>query len=147
MSDFKNRQSAEILNSIYRNAEMAYESTGDIMKRCRNTKFYGELAAERERYKNVARQTRTELSRRGETPKSVPPYAKTMAKMSIAMQTANNKSSANLAKIMVRGTTMGIIDMQHAVTRSHAAEQSIRDDSEELLRREQAFCDHLKRYL
>lgn len=147
MSDFKNRQSAEILNSIYRNAEMAYESTGDIMKRCRNTKVYGELAAERERYKNVAQQACTELSRRGETPKPAPPYVKAMAKMGIAMQTASNRSSANLAKIMVRGTTMGIIDMQHAVNRSHAAEQRIRGDSEELLRREQQFCDNLKRYL
>lgn len=147
MSDFRNRQSAEILNSVYRNAEMAYESTGDILKRCRNTRLYGELAAERERYKNVAQQTKTELSRRGETPKPASPYAKAMAKIGIAMKTANNRSSANLAKIMVRGTTMGIIDMQRAVNRSRAAEPKIREDSEELLRREQAFCDHLKRYL
>ena len=42
---------------------------------------------------------------------------------------------------------MGIIDMQHAVNRSHGAESKIRSDAEELLRREQDFCEHLKSYL
>ncbi len=147
MSDFRNRQSADILNSVYKNAEMAYGSTGDILRRCRSTRLYSELAAERERYRNIAQQTREELSRRGESPKPLSPYAKAMAKMGIAVKTAGDQSSSNLAEIMVRGTTMGIIDMQRAINRSRAAEPEIREASEELLRREQAFCEHLKRYL
>lgn len=42
---------------------------------------------------------------------------------------------------------MGIIDMQHAVNRSHAAESRIRESAERLLDREQDFCESLKRYL
>ena len=48
---------------------------------------------------------------------------------------------------MIRGTTMGIIDMQHAVNCSQGAENHIRSDAQDLLRREQDFCDHLKSYL
>lgn len=147
MSDFKNRQSAEILNSVYQNAQMAYESSGDVLKHCRNTHLYNEIAAQRERYKNIAAEAGNELSRRGETPKSAPFYTKAMAKMGIAMNTLTNQSSNRIATLMIRGTTAGIIDMQHAVNRSRAAEQKIRSDAEELLRREQDYCNSLKRYL
>lgn len=147
MASFKNKQSAEILNSVYRNAQMAYEAGSDVLKHCRNNALRQELSAQVSRYKNVAGQARQELARRGEPAREAPPYAKTMAKMGIAMKTAKNQSSANLARIMLQGTTMGIIDMQHAVNRSHAAESRIRESAERLLDREQDFCESLKRYL
>lgn len=147
MANFKNKQSAEILNSVYKNAQMAYEAGSDVLKRCKNNELRREISAQVSRYKSVAGQARQELARRGEPARENPPYAKTAAKMGIAMKTAKNRSSANLARIMLRGTTMGIIDMQHAVNRSHSAESRIRESAERLLEREQDFCESLKRYL
>lgn len=147
MSSFRNDQSAEILGSVYRNAEMAYEVSGDVLKRCPNRKLAGEINAQRERYREVAAQTRSELVRRGAVLKDYPPYAKMMSRMGIAMRTANDRSSKNIASLMIKGTTMGIIDMQHSVNRSHQAEGRIRSDAQQLLRREQDFCEHLKDYL
>ena len=147
MSSFRNDQSAEILGSVYRNAEMAYEASGDVLKRCPNRKLASEITAQRERYREVAAQTRSELVRRGAVPKDYPPYAKMMSRMGIVMRTASDRSSSNIASLMIRGTTMGIIDMQHAVNRSHQAEGKIRADAQQLLRREQDFCDHLKDYV
>lgn len=147
MSSFKNRQSAEILGSVYRNAEMAYEASGDVLKRCPNRSLAGEISAQRDRYRDVAAQARTEIVRRGGVPRPYPAYAKVMSKMGIAMKTANSRSSKTIASLMIRGTTMGIIDMQHAVNSSHRAESRVRTDAEKLLEREQDFCDHLKGYL
>lgn len=147
MSSFRNDQSAEILGSVYRNAEMAYEASGDVLKRCPNRKLASEITAQRERYREVAAQTRSELVRRGAVPKDYPPYAKMMSRMGIAMRTANDRSSKNIASLMIKGTTMGIIDMQHSVNRSHQAEGRIRADAQQLLCREQDFCEHLKDYL
>ncbi|MBP0984350.1 MAG: hypothetical protein J6A19_11550 [Oscillospiraceae bacterium] len=147
MSSFKNRQSAEILGSVYRNAEMAYDAAGEVLKRCPNRKLAGEISAQRDRYRDVAAQMRTEIVRRGGVPHEYPAYTKMMSRMGIAMKTANSRSSKTIASLMIRGTTMGIIDMQHAVNRSHGAENKIRSDAEELLRREQDFCEHLKSYL
>lgn len=148
MSSFRNDQSAEILGSVYRNAEMAYEASGDVLKRCPNRKLAGEINSPAP--SDTARwpaQTRSELVRRGAVPKDYPPYAKMMSRMGIAMRTANDRSSKNIASLMIKGTTMGIIDMQHAVNRSHQAEGKIRADAQQLLRREQDFCDHLKDYV
>lgn len=147
MNDFKNRQSAEILKSVYKNADMAYESSGDVLKHCVDQKLRSEIRSERERYRSVANQARTELVRRGSVPRTFPTAAKMMAKMGISMKTMRDSSSQNLAEMMLRGTTMGIIDMQHALNRSSKAEERIRNDAQQLLKREQQFCDNLKKYL
>ena len=44
MSNFRNRQSAEILGSVYKNAEMAYEASGEVLKHCANRKLAGEIS-------------------------------------------------------------------------------------------------------
>ncbi len=147
MSDFRTRQSGEILNSVYRNAQMAYECSNDVLKHCKDTRLFREIAAEKQRYRSVAGKARQQLVKMGVPVKQPSSYARTMAKMGIAMKTAANSRSGNIAKIMYRGTTMGIEDMQHTLNRSHCAEQSVRADTEKLLRREQQFCDNLKRYL
>ncbi|MGN0679885.1 MAG: hypothetical protein ACI4JS_09505 [Oscillospiraceae bacterium] len=146
-NNFKSNQNAEIINCVYRNAQMAYESTADVLKHCRDSRLAREITAQQQRYRTVATRAKQELAKRGIHAEQVSPYAKTMAKMGIAMQTARNPRSANIARIMFRGTTMGIIDMQHTINRSHCADSNIRAGAEELLAREQDFCDHLKRYL
>lgn len=146
-NNFKNRQSGEVLNSVYRNAQMAYECSNDVLKHCKDTRLFREIAAEKQRYRIVAQRAQRRLARMGITPKEPSQYSRAMAKMGIAMKTATNSRSGNIAKIMYRGTTMGIEDMQHTLNRSHSAEQAVRADTEKLLQREQQFCDNLRRYL
>lgn len=145
--NFRSKQSAQIINCVYRNAQMAYESTSDVLKHCKDNRLTREIAAENRRYRSVAARAKQELAKRGEVAEQVSPYAKSMAKMGIAMKTSRNPRSANIARIMFRGTTAGIIDMQHTINRSHCAEPAVRERAEKLLAREQEFCDNLKRYL
>ena len=147
MNKLKSKQSTEILNSVYKNAQMAYEQTSDVIKHCQNRDLCRQITAQQKRYKSVALNARRELAKRGEPAYQAPPYVKTMAKMGIAMQTAMNQSASNIARIMLKGTTMGIIDMQHTINRSHCAEHSVRESAERLLEREQDFCEDLKRFL
>ncbi len=147
MNDFKNRQSAEILKSVYKNADMAFDSGERVLQHCKDKRLHEEIASELERYRSVASQARTELIRRGAVPKTFPPYAKMMATVGIEMKTMQDNSPQKLAELMIRGTTMGIIDMQHALNRSSKAEERIHSDAEALLKREQQYCDSLKKYL
>ncbi len=146
-TNFKSKQSADILNCVYRNAQMAYESSADVLKHCKDNRLTREIVAENRRYRSVAARAKQELAKRGAVAEQVSPYAKSMAKMGIAMKTARNPRSANIARIMFRGTTAGIIDMQHTINRSHCADPAIIARAEKLLVREQEFCDNLKRYL
>lgn len=146
-NNIRNRQSAEILQAVYRNSQMAYEASSDVLKHCKNNTLFREINREKERYRNIAAQSKNELRRRNEAAEEVAPFGKMMSKMGIAMKTASDQSSGNIAKIMLRGTTMGIIDMQHAVNRSHNADPKIRESAEKLLEREQEYCESLKKYL
>ena len=106
-NNIRNRQSAEILKAVYRNSQMAYEASSDVLKHCKNNMLFREINREKERYKNVAAQSKSELARRNEPAEEVAPFGKMMSKMGIAMKTASDQSSGNIAKIMLRGTTMG----------------------------------------
>lgn len=147
MSDFNSRQSAEILRSVHRNAEMAFQSCEDVLKVCKNTGLHDEISAERARYRNVSARAAQELEKRGARPAEYPEYTKLMAKMGIYCKSMADSSASNIASMMIRGTTMGIIDMQHALNRSSNAEVEIRSDAKQLLEREEQFCSRLKRYL
>lgn len=146
-NNMRKQQNAEILQAVYRNSQMAYEASSDVLKHCKNNMLFREINREKERYKNIAEQARCELVKRNEEAVEVAPFGKLMSKMGIAMKTASNQSGHNIAKIMVQGTTMGIIDMQHAVNRSHNADPKIKESAERLLQREQEYCESLKKYL
>lgn len=146
-ANFKDRQTAEILESVYRNARMAYKATVGVLRRCRNNELYGELAREQDRYKLVASRARRELAKLDMAAYEAPLHIRSMVKTGIAMKTAANSDTGSLAEIMYKGTNNGIIDMQRVLNRSRSAEGNIRASAEKLLEREQEFCDNLRRFL
>ena len=146
-ANFKEQQTTEILESVYRNARLAYKSTFEILKRCQNNELYGELAREQDRYKTVASRARRELAKLGAPAYEAPAYMRTMVKTGIAMKTAKNHDTGHLAEIMYKGTSNGVIDMQRTLNRSRCAEKNIRASAEKLLEREQEFCENLRRFL
>lgn len=146
-ANFKERQTTDILESVYRNARLAYKSTIEILSRCQNNELYGELAREQERYKTVAAHARRELARLGTAAHEAPVHVRTMIKTGIAMKTAHNRDTSCLAEIMYKGTSNGVIDMQRTLNRSRRAEKNIRASAEKLLAREREFCESLGRFL
>lgn len=146
-ANFKDKQTAEILESVYRNARLAYKATFAVLRRCQNNDLYGELAKEQDRYKLVASRARRELSKLGAAAYEASPRVRTMVKTGIAMKTAANNDTGHLAEIMYKGTNNGIIDMQRTLNRSRSAEGNIRASAEKLLEREQEFCENLRRFL
>lgn len=147
VTDLRERQTAEILESVYRNARMAYKSTAEVLKRCQNNELYGELSREQDRYKTVAARARRELARLGAAAYEAPLHVRTMVKTGIAMKTAKNRDTGYLAEIMFKGTNNGVIDMQRTLNHSRRAEPEIRASAERLLDREREFCENLRRFL
>lgn len=146
-ANFKDKQTAEILESVYRNARLAYKATFSVLRHCQNNELYGELAKEQDRYKLVASRARRELARLDTAAYEAPPHVRTMVKTGIAMKTAASNDTGHLAEIMYKGTNNGIIDMQRTLNRSRSAAGYIRASAEKLLEREQEFCENLRRFL
>lgn len=145
--NYRDNQTSLILESVYRNAKLAYDATVDVLGVCRNNELYGELSREQDRYKAVAQSARRELSRMGKAAREASPYVRAMMKTGIALKTASNNDTSHLAEIMFRGTATGIVDMQRTLNRSRRADENVRESAEKLLKREQQFCDDLKRFL
>ena len=100
MSNFRNSAYAVLrsLGTVDRMLHIDYahrgSASGEVLKHCANRKLAGEISAQRDRYRDVAAQARTEIVRRGGVPREYSGYAKMMSRMGIAMKTANFRSRA-----------------------------------------------------
>lgn len=146
-ANFKDKQTIKILESVYRNSLLAHNATESVLRCCRNNEFYGELAREQDRYKQIALRARRELSKRGAAAYQASPCVRAMISAGIAAKTAANRDTSALAEIMYKGTNNGVIDMQRTLNRARAADGSVRESAQKLLEREQLFCENLRRFL
>lgn len=146
-ANFKDKQTVKILESVYQNAMLSHNATECVLRCCQNNEFYGELAKEQDRYKQVAMSARRELSKMGAAARQVPPYIRAMVSAGLAAKTSASRDTGSLAKLMYKGTNNGVIDMQRTLNRARAADGRVRESAEKLLERELLFCENLRRFL
>ncbi|MBR5087790.1 MAG: hypothetical protein IK093_00015 [Ruminiclostridium sp.] len=141
------RNDEDILNTICKNSRMAYESTGQVMSRCRDSRLTDYLARQRKHYAETYSAARKRLNEGNSRPEPVPPMQLVMAHIGIAAKTAFDRSTGHIAELMYDGTNMGIIDIARSVNRSsHAAPENIRL-AESLLSDEEKYADGLRKFL
>lgn len=110
-----NEQTVTLLNEISKNAEMGKNSVRQLLDITADDKLRGHLHLQLETYEDLSRRAHAMLSVEGETAKEQSPVSKMSAKMGIAMQTIRDKSTRNLAEMLIEGNQMGVTDMVKAV--------------------------------
>ena len=141
------KNDAEILNTIYKNSRMAYDSTKQVAGKCKDTELKGYLERQMRHYAETCRSAASELNTghaRVEKPSAM---ARAMAHIGISMKTMRDRSSSNIAELMYDGTNMGIIDIARTVNRSHNASDRTIQRAETLLSAEEKYADGLRKFL
>ena len=137
----------DILNTIYKNSRMAYDSTSQVIERCENTDLRQYLRRQQQHYAKNCTNVRGMLGKEGLKPHKVPAMPKLMASVGIAMKTMRDRSSGNIAELMYDGTNMGIIDIARSVNHAHNASDNTVRMAETLLGEEEKFADGLRKFL
>ena len=141
------RNDEDILNTIYQNSRMAYDSTRQVITKCRNSELSDYLERQTSRYAGTCRSARRKLESQGSSPVSVPPVQQAMAHAGIFMKTAFNKKTGHIAELMYDGTNMGIINIARSVNHSSNASPEVIRLAEELLSDEEKYADGLRKFL
>ena len=141
------KNDAEILNTIYKNSRMAYDSTKQVAGKCKDTELKGYLERQLRHYAENCRTAARELNTGGAVVKKIPTMQRAMAHIGISMKTMRDRSSSNIAELMYDGTNMGIIDIARTVNRSHNASDSTIQRAESLLSAEEKYADGLRKFL
>ncbi len=142
-----NDYNAKAINDTYKNAHIALQSIADILPAVVYTGLKKELKEQYESYDKIMGEISSFMLENNITPKDINPFKKVMLYSSIKMKTFANNSKNTIAQMMMKGTLMGIIELQQMLNESKNLAEDVKGYIEKLLKLEEDFLVKLKRYL
>lgn len=140
-------QTAELLNCIARNALTGEEATAQLIKRTEDASMRQELMYQQDQYRNVHRQAEDMLNAMGEKPDVPGPMAKMGMWAGVMMNTAMDRSNAQIADIMIQGATMGVVDTTKARNQCVDASAEAQGVASSFVTQQQDSIERMKQYL
>lgn len=137
----------DILNCIYKNSRMASDCIKQVAEKCDDMELRRYIDRQQAHYEATCKELKTEIEGAGGEVEQIPAMETAMAHMGISMKTFADDSRNSLAKMMYKGTNMGIIDIAETVNHCHEASDETLKKAERLLSREEQYADGLKRFL
>ncbi len=109
-------QTINLLNEISKNAEMGKNTTRQLIGITKDKSLLHHLQKQLNTYEDLSRRAHAMLAVEGIQPEEQSPMAKMGARMGITMKTLADDSPHKMAKMLIEGSTMGIKDMQKALS-------------------------------
>ena len=136
-----------ILNGYYKNASVGIDAIETILPKTKNENLSHELHKQMEYYKDQKSLLSEQMLQNNVTPESQGTMAKLCTDMNVAFHSIGGIDTHEIAKLMVQGTNMGIIQMIQTMNRNKEVPEEIRRQGKEMIRREEAYIERLKPYL
>jgi hypothetical protein len=138
----------ELLTYIHQNAEMGRDTVRQLMGIAKDPEFQTLLRSQYREYNSVSNISEKKLRTRDKPAKDVGPMTKTAAYLSINLNTLADKSPSHISEMLIKGSTMGVIDMTKRIKEySTAADPDVIDLADSLLRFEQHNIQECQRFL
>ena len=136
-----------LLSAIYQNADMGCSSIEKIIPKIADNELRSEVTSQLRRYRRSYNRVCSELHAERTEPKKLNPFTKAMSDIGLAVSCAADSSTSNIAKMLIQGTTMGIIRLNKSLNAADDVSESARNEAVDMLKAEQAYIDKLKPYL
>ncbi len=107
----------ELLMYIYKNSDMGVKSTTKLIKLLNNSdnKIKNIVEGELKGYENFLKKSKTLLKKNNLDPKGTSLLAKISSSIAMDMEFMKDNSDAKIADILIRGFTMGNIDIDKKI--------------------------------
>lgn len=139
---------AELLNFVYQNSQMGVDTLQQLIEISDDFSFKDFLTKHLEGYEEFHKRARKMLNENGFDEKGLNAFEKIRTYLMVNVQTLSDRSTSNIAGMLINGSTMGIID---AVKKLHQyekdAEKDIKKLMEDLREFEEKNVEALKEYL
>ena len=143
------KQTAELLQAVYKNVKMAEESLLNLMPKEDDEQLKSDMTVQLSVYEAFASRAAKHLAEEGIEPKEEGMLTKMSAKMGTMMNTMRDSTTSHLAEMIVEGSTMGVNDMIKQVRRgeeSGVSESALRL-AKDVLDYEKKNVEEMKKYL
>lgn len=140
-------ENLELLKLVYKNAKMGIVGIENIKGSIKDKEF-GKLIREQENdYYEMCTKTIKQLSLTNNDKEDISKMAELMTFMESAVELMKDSSPSNIAKMMIKGTNMGIVELEEKLNNFTNLDKANVKLAKELIRMEKRNIDHLKKYL
>ncbi|MBQ8514335.1 MAG: hypothetical protein IJ496_02955 [Ruminococcus sp.] len=140
-------QTACILNGYYKNASVGIDAIEAILPKAQDSGLQTELHKQLDYYKEQKAQLNEQMLRNHMTPAEQGTMAKFCTEVNVKMHSIGGIDTKEIAKLMVQGTNMGIIQMTQLMNENPRISEALKRQGKEMIRREEAYIERLKPYL
>ncbi len=137
----------KLLNFVYQNSKMGVDTISQLIDIVEGNKFKLYLKKKQHGYKRFNLKARRLLNKHGFSEKDLTTYEKVRTYLMISAQTLTDHSTSHIAKMMIVGTTMGIINAIRNINKYHRAKKEIIKLIKDLKRFEEKSFNDLKIFL
>jgi len=137
----------EFLNYISKNAEMGFTSIKDLIDIVNDKKFKEILKQQINEYENIYHEANKLLDNYNEEQKEINSIQKFTSYIMIKINLLKDKSISHIAEMMVKGSNMGIIDIEKKLNSFDNLDKKVNRLGEKLLKTEENNIEQLKSYL
>ncbi len=139
---------SEFIDEVYRNASVALLSIKNVIESVDNNGLRTEMRQEYEGYDNFIRELSSYMRDKGYAIKDVSKAKKMMMWSAIKMNTAFDDSKTHISEIMIKGTVMGITELNKILNDSSCVtDEKALDFAKRLLALEEEYEQNLKKFL
>ncbi len=137
----------EFLEYIYQNAKMGIIGIDNIKGSINDGELLSTIKEQEKDYYNICNKATSMLLERDQCVKDVSGIAKVMTYIDAKMNTKDETCNNTIAKMMIKGSNKGIIEIQEKLNNYKDVDRSITKLAKELLNIEKRNLDNLKKYL
>ena len=143
----KTAEREKVLGGVMSNAAMAARSTKVTLKYVKDKSFKDLLTGQAAKYNEFINRVRQTAALNGAEIKEPGGVSRFFVETSIKLKLMRGADNTKIAEMMIKGTTMGVIDLARLLKRSPLADDCCLDLAKELLRFEEDKLHALKYYL
>ncbi len=136
-----------VLDGFYKNAAVGMDATNSILGKVQQSGLRDELCRQLKYYEAQKTSVRQQMQKYHMQPTEKGTMAKLCSNMSIQMRTLGGAKTSEIAKLMVEGTNMGIIQLTQVLHSYPDVADTLKRQGKEIVRHEEAYMERLKAYL
>ena len=140
-------QEHHVLDEFYKNAVMGAEATSTILPKADHPALRQELCKQLEFYQTQKDTLRSQMQKSHVQPAEQNDMAKFWANASIQMHCLGGASSNEIAKLMLKGTNTGVIQLTQVLHGNPGISDQLKRQGKAFVRHEEAYMERLKAYL
>lgn len=141
-------QDTELLQFVHKNAEMGCGTIPKVLELVEEPDMRQVLQQQLAEYTDIAGRAESAIRARGQRPQEPGQISETMSDLMLRAKTAGNRSPSHIAEMMIRGSTMGTVQMTRRIHQSEGrGDREAVDLARQLLKTEESNIQQLKAFL